>query len=841
MEKVHGKRHRKKGAKGRTKSRAPGADTSDVPSVVSPVSPSSPLPTSPSAEPQGSSVDAASRTATDVSPSVPAHAAVSETAASPRPAPSVPVPESAGATAPAVVHSAGALAGALPSTPPAVASTQPAPESRRSLASLVPFAIDDSPYNTPITLSYYSKHPSGPIGNVQDKGSKDGQRTASKTTTTRKGADTSETAPPGAASEEGDVESDPDVRCGFLCVRYHFLERFRTPGWLLLVLCSVCFMRNFTVAGIMLVVLPTLERRYQLTGSETGTIVSTNDMAGSLLLLPVSFMASNRNKPHFISAGITLIGLGNTVITLAHTLAPPYQSGAGTTDENCPRINVDSDVHSDGDSIRHFRFVILFGQVLAGIGATATNTVAVAYLVENVPPEKAPAYVGIFNSMLVLGPSVGFIFGGMTLKYYVDIFTDYRELGITPSSGSWVGAWWIGFFVAAVVGLFLGFAVVLYPRRLPRGDSASKPSTDNVVEWTDTSCLQSRDFGGHLSDLPSALLKLTKNLTLDLVCLARSFLQLYTTGITSVVTKFLEAQFALTSANAALLIGPIALVAGAGGAIFGGVMVSKLKLGSSGILRLCLCNTVLSLLGMLIFWFACPDANLAVNAQADGQTAASKYEMSCNSHCGCIEDVVQIVCSADNKVYLSPCYAGCQITIPGINATGYSSCACIEGTMPIEGRDGPVQVQAVRARCKVHCGLLIPYLLGITACLSSVFLSMAPSTALVIRVVRPKERALALGLIGLSSRLLGSIPAPVVFGTIVDSSCAAWKKKGGQRGNCLAYHNIQLAHGVFFTLLVCVFGAMASYAVALYKVSRMTETPGGSTKKHVPAHHHEAE
>ncbi|XP_064456233.1 solute carrier organic anion transporter family member 4A1-like isoform X3 [Ornithodoros turicata] len=634
----------------------------------------------------------------------------------------------------------------------------------------------------------------------------------------------------GAVTVEQEV--NPDTACGFLCVRSAFLDRFRTVEWVLFFLCCISFLRNFSVGGIMFVVLPSLERRYQLTGSETGTIVSSNDMASSLLVLPVCFLASNRNKPNFVGGGIALVGVGNLVITMAHFLAPPYKpGGVAGADETCPKLHHAADTGLQGDSVRHFRFVLIFGQILAGIGTTPVHTVSVAYLVENMHPEKAPAYVGMFNSMAVFGPSLGFIIGGLTLKCYVDILTDYKALGITSSSGSWVGAWWLGFLVSAVLGLVLGFIMVMFPKHLPGHDELSLEQEKNVIESIHTlSVLPTCDFGDRLSDLPRALFKLCKNATLDLICLARSFSLMYVTGITTVLTKFLETQFALTSSKAALLIGPLVLVAGVGGAIAGGVLVSKLKLGCTGILRLCIANSFLSVLSILVFWWACPDTDLAVNTnKTDTQTSSSQYDLPCNSHCGCTEDVVQLICSAENQLYLSPCYAGCQVAVAGGNITGYTQCYCVNAKMSMHGSDGTVEVQAVRARCISNCGLLVPYLAAIVTSLTSVFLSLAPSTAVAIQVVKPKERALALGLLGLITRVLGSIPAPMMFGMIVDSTCAAWNKPGGHRGNCVSYRNIDLAHGVFFTLLMCIFACIACYGGALYKVSKMeAETEKGN-------------
>ena len=36
-------------------------------------------------------------------------------------------------------------------------------------------------------------------------------------------------------------------------------------------------------------------------------------------------------------------------------------------------------------------------------------------------------------------------------------------------------------------------------------------------------------------------------------------------------------------------------------------------------------------------------------------------------------------------------------------------------------------------------------------------------------------------------RALGSLPAPVIFGSFIDRSCILWRESCGEKGDCLAY------------------------------------------------------
>lgn len=62
------------------------------------------------------------------------------------------------------------------------------------------------------------------------------------------------------------------------------------------------------------------------------------------------------------------------------------------------------------------------------------------------------------------------------------------------------------------------------------------------------------------------------------------------------------------------------------------------------------------------------------------------------------------------------------------------------------------------------------------------------------RCVADEQRTLALGAQSLIFRAFGSIPGPIVFGVIFDSTCLYWQFDCDQRGNCWVYDNIALSN-----------------------------------------------
>lgn len=56
------------------------------------------------------------------------------------------------------------------------------------------------------------------------------------------------------------------------------------------------------------------------------------------------------------------------------------------------------------------------------------------------------------------------------------------------------------------------------------------------------------------------------------------------------------------------------------------------------------------------------------------------------------------------------------------------------------------------------------------------------------RSVKDEERSFALGMQFVIFRLLAYIPAPILFGNVIDGTCLLWKANcGAQSGFCLIY------------------------------------------------------
>ena len=67
-----------------------------------------------------------------------------------------------------------------------------------------------------------------------------------------------------------------------------------------------------------------------------------------------------------------------------------------------------------------YKYVFMGAQLLHGAGAAPLYTLGVTYIDENVGPENSAFYLGVFYTMAIIGPAVGYAMGGQFLNLHTD-------------------------------------------------------------------------------------------------------------------------------------------------------------------------------------------------------------------------------------------------------------------------------------------------------------------------------------------------------------------------------------------------------------------------------------
>lgn len=628
---------------------------------------------------------------------------------------------------------------------------------------------------------------------------------------------------------------DSGGQCGWLCFKPTCIQRFRSPRWILFWLCWAGALQGLIVNGFVNVVITTIERRYLLSSTESGLIAGGYDIASFLCLIPVSYFGATRRKPLFVGCGVLILALGSLVFSLPHFLAGP-NAHSRELEGTCRNANstdfCDVDSPDAGRShLSNYLYVFLLGQLLHGVGASPFYTLGCTYLDENVSTKMSSVYIGIYYTMAVFGPALGYILGGQFLKIYTDIGVDTDRLGLTPSSTVWVGAWWIGFVLAAGIGLLVAIPLAGFPKILP---GALKVQAEKVSEMhqklKDSEAVQS-GFGTTLRDLPASFKYLLCNPTFVFLSLAGASEGMLVSGLATFMPKIIESQFSIAASSAALLVGLVTVPGAGGGTFFGGYMVKKFQLRCAGIIRMCIVFSAICLCFGLVFIISCENANffgLNYHPQNRSFHNESDFWSDCNDGCNCSAFHYDPICGTDNVLYYSPCFAGCRGMESSAGVNIYNDCQCIDspGKNMTNHLDQTVISQATRDKCSNSCGQLGGFLTLIFLCMLFTFLVSMPSLSATLRCVADSQKSFALGIQWITVRLLGTIPAPIIFGKLIDLSCLRWQTScNSSDGACIFYDNQVMNRNTL--ILACLLKSLSTVffisAYTLYKAPKMED------------------
>ena len=158
-------------------------------------------------------------------------------------------------------------------------------------------------------------------------------------------------------------------------------------------------MQGFILSGITSSVISTIERRFGLTSTEVGIIVSTYDVASLLFLIPVSFLGGRGSKSRWIGAGTFLIALGCLLMVLTEVFSDPYIPKSTTVRTTCSVYSnsstaLPSECEEDNSNSSSMVWLMYVAQVLLGIGSIPLYTLSPTYLDDNVKKENTPGYLG---------------------------------------------------------------------------------------------------------------------------------------------------------------------------------------------------------------------------------------------------------------------------------------------------------------------------------------------------------------------------------------------------------------------------------------------------------------
>jgi solute carrier organic anion transporter family, member 4A len=118
------------------------------------------------------------------------------------------------------------------------------------------------------------------------------------------------------------------------------------------------------------------------------------------------------------------------------------------------------------------------------------------------------------------------------------------------------------------------------------------------------------------------------------------------------------------------------------------------------------------------------------------------------------------------------------------------------------------------------------------------FVATMPALSATLRCVDEQQKSFGLGIQWIVVRMFGTIPAPILFGRLIDESCILWTEEscGSYSGSCLLYDNKTMAKYMLFLAFIGKFCSVLFFSLAWYtyippKVSDVKSSQSKYVKK----------
>ncbi|XP_051732994.1 solute carrier organic anion transporter family member 2B1 [Ctenopharyngodon idella] len=577
------------------------------------------------------------------------------------------------------------------------------------------------------------------------------------------------------------------------------------------VLChGMLQLSQLLVSGYLKGSITTIERRYGFSSQKMGLLAAFNEVGNTVLIVFVSFFGSRVHRPRCIGIGAMIASMGVFLIALPHFIDGKYNytginsNTKGNGSSLCQSQNISPVEESDqkcnqnntGNGVYP---IFLLGQLLLGIGGVPIQPFGISYIDDFAEKRSSPFYLGILFAVTVIGPAFGYMMSSAVLRFFVDV--DKMSLGETNLKNDdprWVGAWWLGFLIAATLLLLTSLPYMFFPRKMSREETEeapAEPSTEKMMHGTVTT--EEVSLTEFLKSFPRIVMRTLRNPIYLLVVLAQVNLAAMVAGLATFMGKFIEKQFAKTSSFSNMMIGGINIPSAMLGIMAGGVILRRFGLSVRSSAVMCTIAVFVSIMfATPLLFIGCPTQNVS----------------EINVH-NCSEEAFNPVCVSNRVEFRSPCHAGCKIEMRCADKVlNYTDC-------------GPLTGFASPGPCDNGCNnRLIPFMIlsSITCFVAS--LSHTTSFMMILRTVTPEDKSFALGIQFMLFRVLAFLPAPVLYGRAIDTACRLWGKKCNTTTSCHYYNLDMFRHRFIGLQIFFICGGFVCFFLSFMVLRRINST-----------------
>ena len=245
--------------------------------------------------------------------------------------------------------------------------------------------------------------------------------------------------------------------------------------------------------------------------------------------------------------------------------------------------------------------IVFLGIFLLGIGVSFYFSFGVPYVDDNTERGNSPFALSVVFSARVIGPTLGYFLGSACLAYYVD--PGQGPEGITEGHPRWIGAWWIGFVVIAVLLMIFSPWLTLFPARF---DSKSETDAQRLDKKQDAKD-QPETLKDWLNDYKEVAKRLLSSKVYVLNNISGAAFLFGIIGMFLFFPKYIEFHFRQKASVSGSAGGVPKTVSSVVGMLVSGWIIGKYRFRGRALSGWCVFADVCAIVGICCFsLFACP-------------------------------------------------------------------------------------------------------------------------------------------------------------------------------------------------------------------------------------------
>ncbi|RLW01722.1 hypothetical protein DV515_00007765, partial [Chloebia gouldiae] len=532
-----------------------------------------------------------------------------------------------------------------------------------------------------------------------------------------------------------------------------------------------------------------IEKQFNIPASLVGIINGSFEIGNLLLIAFVSYFGAKLHRPRIIALGCTVLSFGCLLISLPHFLFGRYHIESSISKRenvsvmplclvnqnlsSLPTEEPSTECEKEPGSL--LWIFVMVGNIVRGMGETPIMPLGISYLEDFAKAENSPFYLACLHTATVIGPFLGLLLASFCAELFVDIGS-VDEITITATDARWVGAWWLGILICALLNLLLALPFWFLPKSLVKEGETNEPEetseksatplqendknetkqtmyeiakgkkNPSYISWLEIHAEQwvilfikhhTNSWHYFIADFIPFLKALFHNPVYMLfICITVLQFSAFD-GMISFMPKYLEQQFGKSASDAIFLIGVYNLPVLCVGYFSGGLFMKKFKINLYQAANIAFWVSLLEyLLYFAAYWTVCdtsPVAGLTVSYQGIEQVSYAENTLlaGCNMDCDCPLKIWDPVCGNNGITYVSPCLAGCKSSRGAGRSLVFENCTCVAAS----GFSSP-NISATLGQCDGHesCDKMLHYFLILTLVCSFIFsLAAMPGYMVLIR------------------------------------------------------------------------------------------------------------